>query len=59
MTTEQTSSNAAIAQAVVKAAREAIQAMTTAEAERSQKFGPKLGGSIVEQLTFDWNPTGK
>ena len=34
MATKQTSSNAAVAQAVAKAARLAIQAMTTVEAER-------------------------
>ena len=40
MATKQTSSNAVIAQAVAETARAAIQAMTVAEAERSQNAGP-------------------
>ena len=59
MGTEQTSLNAAIVQAVAKVARVAIEAMTVAEAERSQNAGPKLGGPIMKQLTFNWNFTDK
>ena len=59
MATEQTSSNAVIAQAVAKAARVTIQAMTVAEAERSQNVGPKLSGPIMKQLTFNWYSTDK
>ena len=44
---------------MAKATRAAIQAMTVAEAERSQNAGLKLGGSILKQLTFDWNSKDK
>ena len=59
MTTEQTSSNAAVAQAVAKTARAAIQALTMAEAERLQYTRPKVGGPIIGQLTFNCNSIDK
>ena len=59
METEQTNSNAAIAQAVAEAARVEVQAMTTTESERTQNVEPRLGGSIMKQLTFDWSFTDK
>ena len=45
--------------AVAEAARVAIQAMTTAEVERPQNVGPKLGEPIMKQLTFNSNSTDK
>ena len=44
---------------MTKAARVAIQAMTIAEAERSQNVGPKLSRLIMKQLTFDLNTMNK
>ena len=55
MATKQKNSNAAIAQTVAKAASVAIQAMAVAEAKRTQNAGPKLGGPIMKQLTFNWS----
>ena len=58
MATEQTSSNAAIAQTVAEA-RVAMQAITMAEAERSQNAGLRPGWPIIKPLKFDWNSTDK
>ena len=59
LATKQTNSNAAIVQAVAKAARGAIQAMAMTEAERTQNAGPKLCRQIMQQLTFDLSSRDK
>ena len=44
---------------MAEATRAAIQAMAAAGAERTPNAGPKLGGPIMKQPTFDWSSTDK
>ena len=59
MASEQIMSKA-IAKAVTDVTRIAIQTMAEAWAERMHDAsGPKIGGPIMKQLTFDWNAEDK
>ena len=54
MTSEQIKTNEAIVQAVAEATRTAIQAMAVARAERTQNTGPRVGGPMMKEPTFNW-----
>ena len=57
MASEQTNITKATAHAGVVAARVAVQAMATANADNSQRLQnvvPKICGSIIKQLMFNW-----
>ena len=59
MASEQVMSKA-ITRAVVEATRIAIQTIVEAQLERMHnKSGPKVGGSAMKQLMFDWNAQDK
>ena len=59
MASEQIMSKA-IARAVAKATRIALQTMAEAWAERMHnESGPKLGSPAMKQPTFDWNVQDK
>ena len=51
--------NEAIVQAVAEGTRVAIQAVAAARVERRQNEGPKLGGPIMKQPTFNLSFTFK
>ena len=52
--------NEAIARAVAKATRVAIQTMVEAQVERTHNIsGPKIGSPTMKQTTFDWNAENK
>ena len=62
MATKQANTTEAVVQVVAEAARAVLQAMAMANADndqRAQSVGPKLGGPIIKQLTFDWTPTDR
>ena len=60
MASEQAIVNDVIAKAVVELTRVAIQAMAVAATERSQSTaGPKIGGPITKQPTFNWEADNK
>ena len=54
-----TNANEAIAQAVVESTRVKIQAMDASRAEKTQTVEPKLGRSVMKQLTLNWNSIDK
>ena len=50
----------AIVKAVAEAMKAAIQAMVAATGEWMQsKVGPKIGGPVTKQLTFNWEAEDK
>ena len=60
MAGEQVIVSEAIAKAVAKVTRAAIQAMVAATAERPQSTaGPKMGGPPMKQPTFNWEAKDK
>ena len=59
MATEQIMSEA-IAKAIAEATRVAIQAMAEARVEQMHNTaGPKIGGPVMKQPTFDWDTEDK
>ena len=62
MTTEQINITKAIDQVAAEAQRVGVQAMVwvnTDNSQRTQNAGPKLGGPMVKQLTFNWSSKDK
>ena len=60
MASEQIVMNETIAKAVAEAMRVAIKAMAATTAERPQSMaGPKIGGPVMRQLTFNWEMENK
>ena len=59
MESEQTNTNEVIVQAMAEAIRAAIQAMAVAGAERTQNVGPRPGGPMTKQSTFNWEADNK
>ena len=59
MASEQTNANEAIRQAVVEATRAAIQVIAAARTERTQNVGPRLGGPVMKQPSFNWEAKDK
>ena len=59
MASEQISQTEFITQAVVEAARVAIQTMAMASTTRQDNTGLKMSGSIMKQPTFNWNAKDK
>ena len=55
MASKQKSTNEYIAQAVVKAARVAIQTMSMACTARGEHVEPRMCGPIMKQPTFHWS----
>ena len=48
-----------IAQAIAKAARTVIQTMSATGTERAENAGPRMGGPIMKQPTFNWSAKDK
>ena len=59
MASEQTSTNEAIAQIMAVATRVAIQAIALTRPERTQNVGPRLGGPMMKEPTFNWEAEDK
>ena len=59
MANEQTNTNEYITQAVVKAARVAMQTMSTARTARAENTGPRMSRPIMKQPTFDCSAKDK
>ena len=62
MATEQADITEAVVKVAAEAAKVAVQAMAMANVynnQRAQNVIPKLDGSIMKQLTFDWHSTDK
>ena len=59
MTAAQTNTNIYRKQAVTKAAGAAIQTMSEASTAKAENMGPRMGGPIMKQRTFDWSAKDK
>ena len=55
MASRWTNINEYIAQAVVKAARMAIQTMSAAGTAGAENARPRMSGPIMKEITFDWS----
>ena len=59
MASKQTNTNEYIEQAVVKAARVAVQTMSSAGTARAENMGPRMSRPIMQQPTSDWSAKDK
>ena len=59
MANKQRNTNEYITQTVAKAARVAIQTMSTAATARAESVGPRMSGPIMKEPPFDWSAKDK